>query len=134
MRNNSMSKDMMSVNKINKRKEGGIWEKYAGSRIKESGMKIICYNFQCRLGEIDIVARDGDCLVFVEVKCRKTANTGNPLEAVTPYKQKTIRKVAEYYMLRYGMGSDTYCRFDVFGIEVRGKGDDIREYWVKNAF
>ena len=118
----------------NKRREGSIWEKYAGGRLKEAGMKILCYNFRCMLGEIDIVAQDGDCLVFVEVKCRKNRNNGNPLDAVTIYKQKTIRKVAAFYLLRYGIGSDVYCRFDVFGIEVTGKNGDVKEYWVKNAF
>lgn len=81
----------------NKRKVGSIWEKYTGSRLKAAGLQIIAYNFRCRIGEIDIIARDGDYIVFTEVKCRKSKSTGNPLEAVTAYKQRRIRRVASFF-------------------------------------
>ena len=135
MRENIKSKEKnTSANTQNKRSIGSIWERFAGSRLMESGLEIITYNFRCRQGEIDIVARDGEYLVFVEVKCRKNKNNGNPLEAVTLYKQRTIRRVADFFLMRYGFKNDTPCRFDVFGIEVRGSKDDVEELWIKNAF
>ena len=123
-----------SANTRNKRSIGSVWERFAGSRLMKAGLEILTYNFRCRQGEIDIVARDGGYLVFVEVKCRKNKNNGNPLEAVTPYKQRTIRRVADFFLMSFGFRSDTPCRFDVFGIEVKGGECDIEEYWIKDAF
>ena len=68
------------------------------------------------MGEIDIVARQGGYLVFVEVKYRADNAAGNPLEAVTAAKQRTISKVASYYCLTHGYGTYTPCRFDVAAI------------------
>jgi len=131
---NSISNGKTEGSGRNKRKLGSIWEKYAVARLREAGLKIITLNFRCRLGEIDIVARDGDYLVFTEVKCRKSRAAGNPLEAVNAFKQRTIRKVAAFFLLRYGLKQDTPCRFDVYGIEADARGRVLREYWVRDAF
>lgn len=80
------------------------------------------------MGEIDIIAKDGAYLVFVEVKYRAGEGTGNPLEAVTKAKQRTISKVALYYRMTHGYGEFSPSRFDVVAI----LGDEIR--LVKNAF
>ena len=80
------------------------------------------------------MARDGDYLVFTEVKCRKSRAAGNPLEAVNVFKQRTIRRVAAFFLLRYGLKQDTPCRFDVYGIEADAGGRVLRDYWIKDAF
>lgn len=85
------------------------------------------YNFRCRSGEIDIIARDGEYLVFCEVKFRTNSRKGGPLEAVTLAKQKKISKCAAYYMMKKGM-FDVPCRFDVIGIS------DREIQLIKNAF
>ena len=113
---------------INKRKIGTAYERLAGEYLKQQGYEIIEYNFRCRLGEIDIIARDGQYLVFLEVKYRTGNGTGNPLEAVNKAKQWTISKVALYYCVTHGYGEATPCRFDVAAI----LGDKIKV--VKNAF
>ena len=80
------------------------------------------------MGEIDIVARQGGYLVFVEVKYRADSTVGNPFEAVTSARQRTISKVASYYCLTHGYGTFTHCRFDLavfFGKKKKNK---------KNAF
>ena len=114
--------------RINKRKIGTAYEKLAGEYLKQQGYEIMEYNFRCRLGEIDIIARDGQYLVFLEVKYRSGKGTGNPLEAVNKAKQRTISKVALYYCVTHGYGEMTPCRFDVAAI----LGDKIKV--VKNAF
>ena len=86
------------------------------------------YNYRCRFGEIDLIARDGEYLVFVEVKYRKDNSSGYSLAAVNPAKQKTICKVARYFLTVEYHNVDIPCRFDVAGID----GDEI--HWVKNAF
>ena len=92
------------------------------------GYEILQYNFRCKIGEIDIVAKHDGYLVFVEVKYRTTEGTGNPLEAVTAAKQRTISKTASYYCLTHGFGEFTPCRFDV--VAVLGKRIKV----LQNAF
>ena len=85
-------------------------------------------NYRCRFGEIDLIARDNEYLVFIEVKYRKGSWSGRALEAVNFAKQKTICKVARYFLAVEYHNVDIPCRFDVVGI------DDKKVYWVKNAF
>ena len=95
---------------------GMAFEQQAAEFLKEKGYQILTANFRSRYGEIDLVARQGKYLVFVEVKYRKDIRGGHPLEAVNLSKQRKICRTAEYYCLRYGYGEETPCRFDVIGI------------------
>lgn len=113
---------------MNKRTVGSTYEKLAGAFLEQNGYEILEYNFRCRLGEIDLIAKDEDYLVFAEVKYRKTAEQGTPALAVNRKKQQTISKVAAYYCLIHGMGEATPCRFDV--VSVCGKEIKV----IKNAF
>ena len=65
---------------MNRRQTGTAYERRAGEYLKEQGYELIGYNFRCRQGEIDIIARDGRYLVFVEVKYRADSTVGNPFE------------------------------------------------------
>lgn len=82
-------------------KAGKIGERFAVSLLLEKGYKILQKNFRSKFGEIDIVAMDGDCLVFVEVKTRWNKNFGLPEEAVTQSKIWKITRTAEFYMLKH---------------------------------
>ena len=113
---------------MNRRQTGTAYERRAGEYLKEQGYELIGYNFRCRQGEIDIIARDGRYLVFVEVKYRADSTVGNPFEAVTSAKQRTISKVASYYCLTHGYGTFTPCRFDVAAV----LGEQIKV--IQNAF
>ncbi len=113
---------------VNKRAVGTVYEKAAGAYLEKQGYRILEYNFRCRSGEIDIIARDGEYLVFVEVKYRKDAGSGNPLEAVDARKQRTISRTALYYCMKHGYGETTPCRFDVAAV----LGEEIT--LIKNAF
>lgn len=112
----------------NKRKLGGSYERQAASFLQSRGLNILEYNFRCRLGEIDLVARDGAYLVFVEVKYRGFQSAGSSLEAVDRHKQRMICKTAAYYLLTKCHTCDIPCRFDVVGFD----GQQIR--WIRNAF
>ena len=103
----------------NTRKIGTEYERKAGAFLEAGGYVIQEYNFRCRMGEIDIIARDGKCLVFCEVKYRSGPGSGHPAEAVDEKKQRIISKCAL---------QGIECRFDVVSIE----GDEITLY--KNAF
>ncbi|SEP89694.1 putative endonuclease [Lachnospiraceae bacterium RM5] len=111
---------------MNKRRIGEGYEKFAGKYLISLGYEIIEYNFKCKSGEIDIIARDGNYLVFVEVKYRKSENYGMPIEAVDFRKQNKIRGVANYYLLKTGYNKAV--RFDIIGI----LGEKITH--IKNAF
>jgi putative endonuclease len=110
---------------------GRLGEDLAKQRLKKLGYRIIETNYRCPLGEIDVVAKDGDVLVFVEIKTRKDRSLGEAKEAVHKRKQGQLSKVALAYLKsKHLLGSK--ARFDVVAIEVsRGKKEiEI----VKNAF
>ena len=118
---------------INKREMGTGGEAIAADFLEKNGLKMIDMNYRNRYGEIDIVAKDTDSLVFVEVKLRKDDSAGHPLEAVNKNKQRIIRNVAAHFMYNKGYGEDTVCRFDVVGIIKDGAGEP-EIFWVKDAF
>lgn len=113
---------------MNKRQVGTDQERKAAEFLREQGYDILECNFRCRTGEIDIIAREGQYLCFVEVKYRADTSCGSALEAVTRRKQQNILKVSRYYLVRHGLGMDTACRFDV--VAVTGKEVTL----IRNAF
>lgn len=100
----------------NNRTSGSRYEAYAAAYLEKRGYRVIEKNFRCHIGEIDLIAVHRNALVFIEVKYRKTAAKGSPVEAVTKKKQRTIYKVAQYYMMTHSVSPDTVCRFDVVAI------------------
>ncbi|HEB76524.1 MAG TPA: YraN family protein [Nitrospirae bacterium] len=96
-------------------KEG---EAFAVRYLKKKGYRIMASNYRTPLGEIDIVARDGDTIVFVEVKTRRSLSRGDPLEAVTGHKRRRLKMLALYYLKSNNMG-DARGRFDVIGLRAR---------------
>lgn len=104
---------------MNTRKRGNEGETLAAECLKSRGYKIVCKNFTSRRGEIDIVAKDGQYLVFIEVKTRTSSDFGYPAEAVTRQKAERIRKTALYYLMTNRM-DDIPCRFEVVSIMKNG--------------
>ena len=113
---------------MNTRKVGTHYEKRAADELKRRGYRVIETNYRCKFGEIDIVARDGDYFVFVEVKYRKNAAAGDPLEAVGYRKIKKICMTATNFMMKRHLSIDTPIRFDVVSI----LGDKFT--LIQNAF
>ena len=113
---------------MNRRETGARYEEEAVRALYARGYRILERNFRCRFGEIDIIARHGGLLVFIEVKYRGGGGNGLPQEAVTRGKQRTICRTADYYRMSHGYGEDTSCRFDVVAI----LGEEITLY--QNAF
>ena len=95
--------------------------------LKEKGYEILNQNYSTKIGEIDIVAKYKNIIVFVEVKDRQTKRFGMPREAVTHYKQNKISKVALQYLVSHKLTS-SQCRFDVVEI----LGDTVTH--IENAF
>ncbi len=99
----------------NNKKIGKIGEEIAGKYLEENGYQIIERNYYCKLGEIDIIAKQKDIMVFVEVKTRKNINYGSPSEAVNKIKQRHIYNVARYYICINRI-KNIQLRFDVIEV------------------
>jgi putative endonuclease len=124
----------LAVNPTAKMALGERGEKFAARYLRRHGYKILVRRFKSRAGEIDLVCRHKDWLVFVEVKTRKSDNYGAPSEAVTREKQKHMSKVALEY-LRLLDNPQIHWRFDIVEVlmqEGARKPDDIR--LIQNAF
>lgn len=110
---------------------GRSGENLARKRLKDLGYRILEANYRCPLGEIDLVARDGDILVFVEIKTRKNEPPGQVKEAVNRRKQHQLSKVALAYMKSNDLWGSK-ARFDVVAI---GLSDGKKEVEIiRNAF
>jgi len=112
-------------------KFGEKGEAIAVRQLKKDGYKILETNYRTKLGEIDIVAKDQDTIVFVEVKARRSVHFGSPKWAVTAQKQRKISTVALYY-LKTTNQSNAKARFDV--VTVTLNQDKSRVEVIKNAF
>lgn len=109
--------------------KGSVSEKKAARYLEDKGYEILTQNFRFHKNEIDIIAKDGKYLVFVEVKARKNPLHGYGFQAVDLHKQSLIRKVAQAYLINNRLSlTDTPCRFDVVSLD----GDEITLF--KNAF
>ena len=110
---------------------GKSGEDLACRELERRGYAIVARRFRVRSGELDIVARDGPVLVFVEVKARAGRRFGNAAEAVTFVKQRRLTVLANEYLIRHHV-SECRCRFDVVSIHF-GAGAPAIEI-IQNAF
>ena len=107
------------------RREDGVWAEDRACRYLEgAGMTVVARNYRAKGGEIDIVARGGDRLVFVEVRSREDATFGSPEESVDLPKRRRIAAAARHYLTTVPPDSWREARFDVIAIE----GDTLRHY------
>ncbi|BCJ85236.1 YraN family protein [Effusibacillus dendaii] len=108
-------------------------EQLAKRYLESQGWHIVATNWRCRAGEIDIVAQDGNCLVFVEVRTRTSNRFGSPSESVDWRKQKKIRQVASIFL-----SMNTVCvsriRFDMISIRMVENGQTPALEHIENAF
>ena len=114
-----------------RRSLGKKGEDLAVSRLKALKYKIVERNYKCRLGEIDVIAREKDTLVFIEVKTRATVDFGGPAAAVNDRKQRQLSKVALTYLNQKSL-SDIPARFDVVSVELIPPEPRIEV--IRNAF
>lgn len=110
------------------REQGMLAETIALKHLQKNGLKLVTQNYHCRGGEIDLIMRDGNDLVFIEVRYRKSSAFGSPIETVTRQKQRRIIHTAQHYLQQHPQ-IDLCCRFDIVGIS-----SDAPLKWLKNAF
>ncbi|HOU41535.1 MAG TPA: YraN family protein [Promineifilum sp.] len=111
----------------------GSWgEGVAAVRLEAEGYTIVARNWRCAAGEIDLVARDGETLVFVEVKTRRGRAYGAPEEALTPRKAEKLLQLGAQYVYEQALG-DVNWRIDLVAIELDARGLLLRCEHVRNA-
>ena len=107
---------------------GAAGERAAARYLRSLGFKILESRYRCPRGEIDLIARDGSSLVFVEVKTRRSGSGWVPEDAVTVSKQRRIRGVALWYLANRRSLSEIGLRFDVVAVELHGREFECRLY------
>lgn len=117
---------------MNRKALGALGEERAREFLKKRGHRILEANFRCREGEIDIISRDRDCLVFVEVRTRSSSDFGTPEESVTPAKKKKLVAVALSYLQTH-RNLPSLWRFDVVACEIGWDGQTTRIEVIQNA-
>ena len=110
--------------------QGTAAEDLALRYLEVRGLTLVMRNFRCRTGELDLIMRDGEHLVFVEVRSRRHARYGTPAESVTRTKQQRLLRAAALYLQRQRL--DLPCRFDVVAI-LHAEGEPQVE-WIRDAF
>ena len=118
----------MTVQRISMGMSG---EDLACQELENRGYSVLARRYRVRSGELDIVARDGETLVFVEVKARASHAFGTAAEAVTPAKQRRLMRLATEYMMRERL-QECPCRFDVVSIHFDAGAPEIEI--IQNAF
>jgi putative endonuclease len=117
--------------KDKRKKLGRLGENLAADRLERQGYVIRQRNYRCPVGEMDIVAEDGDCLVFVEVRTRRGQEYGTPEESITAAKQVKLVEVAQTYLQEHDWPGD--WRIDVVAVELTRGGKLERVTVIQNA-
>ena len=108
-----------------KQRQGEGWEQYALEHLQRQGLRLVESNFRCKCGEIDLIMRDGEVLVFVEVRQREGMSHGGAAASITPAKIRRVVRAAQTYLLRFPRMPP--CRIDVVAID----GDKLD--WLEDA-
>ena len=139
---------MLPVDRGDPLRRGHAAEAIAKAYLKQQGLKFVDQNVHCRYGEVDLIFRTTEELVFIEVRYRKQARFGEAWETVSHSKQKKLLTTASYYLQKTGLSTKMSCRFDVLGLspihspinEMKKKHPLTEHYkghaitWFKHAF
>ncbi|NLO97361.1 MAG: YraN family protein [Peptococcaceae bacterium] len=120
----------MDFKDLNKRELGKLGENLAVEYLQREGLKVIVRNYRCPKGEMDIIAWDGDCLVFVEVRSRTSSYRGTAEESVVFSKLKRLKAIAIYYLMEQNIKPWPILRFDMVAINFSDQEPQIN--WLRN--
>jgi len=112
---------------------GQLAEDFAQRHLQQHGLRLLCRNWTCRSGELDLVMLDGDTVVFVEVRYRRHAAWGGALESVDLRKQQKLIRAAQLFLQKERRWARSPCRFDVVAIG-EAVGNAEKPNWIRNAF
>lgn len=111
---------------------GRAAEDAALALLQARGLSLLARNYRCRLGEIDLVMRDGDELVFVEVRARGGERHGGAAGSVDAHKQRRLHRAARHYLMTHPHAASLPARFDV--VAISGPDGENETHWIRAAF
>lgn len=114
------------------RAAGDRFEQRACTELQREGLTLLARNYTTRHGELDLVMRDGDTVVFVEVRYRKNASHGDAATSITASKQAKLILAAQHWLAAHPKHARQPCRFDVVSYD--GPAEAIRSEWLRGAF
>ena len=117
----------------NTRTVGFDAEQLARQYLHRQGLTQVSQNFQSRLGEIDLIMQDKDCLIFVEVRYRASNRFSRASLTVDIHKQRKLIRTAALFLAKQSQYANSVCRFDVVAIDADDQGEKTIE-WIKDAF
>jgi len=121
------------INQLTTKLIGDNAEKQAADFLISNGLSVIAKNVSSKFGEVDIICKDNETIVFVEVKYRKSSSYGGAISTVSKTKQQKLKLCASFYLQQLGLNEyNTPCRFDV--VTLQGSLDKPQLTWLKNAF
>ena len=113
--------------KLSKNNAGLAAEQLAATFLLNHGLKLVMQNYHCKFGEIDLIMKDGQTLVFVEVRLRTNNQFGSAAGSITPHKQEKLLRTAQHYLQHHG---DCQCRIDAILMD---KANLQHIEWIHNA-
>jgi putative endonuclease len=114
------------------RAAGDVFEQRACAELERAGLKLLARNYTTRHGELDLVMRDGNTVVFVEVRYRKSTSHGDAAASITTSKQARLILAAQHWLAANPKHAKYPCRFDVVSYD--GPPAAVRREWLRNAF
>ena len=115
-----------------RQRTGQLGERLAAEKLVAQGYEIVERNYRCTAGEMDIIARDGECYTFIEVRARHGRSCGTPEESITPPKQRRLIEIAESYLQEYALHNVDW-RIDVVAVEWDRSGRLMRVEVIQDA-
>jgi putative endonuclease len=114
------------------KRAGQVWEALAERRLQAAGLSTLARNWRCRHGELDLVMRDGDSLIFVEVRYRTGGGFGDGVASIHPGKQRRLIAAASLFLQSHPALARLPCRFDV--VALGGREPEPEWTWLRGAF
>lgn len=114
--------------------QGAHWENLAANWLTQRELKIIQRNYRCKAGEIDLIAVEGERLVFIEVRSRGNPRFSSAAASVDRHKQSKLIRAAQCFLQRNPRWAKMPCRFDVIAFQPRQSADDFAVNWIRAAF
>jgi putative endonuclease len=114
------------------RAAGAAFEQRACTELERAGLRLLARNYTTRHGELDLVMRDGDVVVFVEVRYRVRTGHGDATASITPSKQDKLIRTAQLWLAAHSQHAQRTCRFDVVSYD--GPADSAQMQWLRGAF
>ena len=118
---------------LSRKEIGALGERHAARALRAKGFRLLEANYRRKQGELDLIARDGDTLVFVEVRTRTSTAHSTPLDSVNAKKQEQVMRIARYYR-RDRRLDECYCRYDVVEVIATPDGKVIAVNHFPGAF